>query len=101
MYSDVYGADCNSSSNKPYGLPDFGGLQPDPSLPQRCQNPSLMKVLQPGQHNDGVSFACLCNWITASTCVGKGPGLLQLLTLVLHAFADRMGYERMHWIEYH
>ncbi|BDA45297.1 probable agglutinin receptor at C-terminar half [Coccomyxa sp. Obi] len=44
MYPDAYGADCNASSSKPYGLPDFGGLQPDPSLPQRCQDPSLMKV---------------------------------------------------------
>ncbi|EIE20080.1 hypothetical protein COCSUDRAFT_48597 [Coccomyxa subellipsoidea C-169] len=44
IYPDAYGADCNSSSSKPYGLPDFGGLQADPSLPQRCQDPSLMKA---------------------------------------------------------
>jgi len=44
MYPEAYGADCNSSSNKPYGLPNFGGLTADPSLPQRCQDPTLMKV---------------------------------------------------------
>lgn len=44
MYPEAYGADCNSSSNKPYGLPNFGGLTADRSLPQRCQDPSLIKV---------------------------------------------------------
>lgn len=44
MYPNAYGSDCNSSSSKPYGLPNFGGLQEDPSLPQRCQDPSLMTV---------------------------------------------------------
>ncbi len=29
---------------RPYSLPDFGSLQKDPLLPQRCQDPTVMQV---------------------------------------------------------
>ena len=44
MYPDAYGADCNSGSTQPYGMPDFSSLQEDPLLPERCQDPTVMQV---------------------------------------------------------
>lgn len=44
MYPSAYGSDCDSGSTKPYGLPEFGSLQKDSLLPQRCQDPATMQV---------------------------------------------------------
>ncbi len=44
MYPSAYGLNCNSGSSQPYSLPDFGSLQKDPLLPQRCQDPTVMQV---------------------------------------------------------
>ncbi len=44
MYPNAYGANCNSGSTQPYGMPDFSSLQEDPLLPQRCQDPTVMQV---------------------------------------------------------
>ena len=62
MYPNAYGANCESGSTQPYGMPNFGSLAKDPLLPQRCQDPTQMQVgdllagLYPGR--------LLCtNWI--------------------------------------
>ena len=44
MYPNAYGSNCNSGSSQAYSLPDFGFLQKDPLLPQRCQDPTVMQV---------------------------------------------------------
>ena len=44
MYPNAYGADCESGSTQPYGMPNFGSLAKDPLLPQRCQDPTQMQV---------------------------------------------------------
>ena len=44
MYPNAYGANCESGSTQPYGMPNFGSLAKDPLLPQRCQDPTQMQV---------------------------------------------------------
>ena len=44
MYPNAYGANCESGSTQPYGMPNFGFLAKDPLLPQRCQDPTQMQV---------------------------------------------------------
>ena len=69
MYPNAYGADCESGSTQPYGMPSFGSLAKDPLLPQRCQDPTQMQV---SDSTLVLSILLSCAYFEISPCSTSG-----------------------------
>ena len=76
FYPNAY-PDCASggAGGQKYGLPDLGSLAPDPTLPNRCQDPDALQASMPF-FSAGCGLASgfdRCPRLRPDCKAGKGP----------------------------